>query len=135
MSIFPWKSKYSVYVESIDEQHKKLVDLLNFLSEEMSKGKAKAVLAPILDNLIDYTFYHFEEEEKYFEKIDYPNAEKHRAEHQQLIEDVLRFKTNHEAHKIGLTVELMKFLKEWLINHISGTDMDLGKLLNRSGIK
>lgn len=135
MSIFPWMDKYSVHVEQIDLQHKKLVELLNTLAEAMSKGKGNVVLNSIFSELVEYTVYHFEEEEKYFEKIEYPQADEHRNEHKELVEQALKLKADFESNKIGISIEVMRFLKKWLIDHISGTDMELGKLLNKSGIK
>ena len=135
MFIFPWMDKYSVHVDSIDVQHQKLVELLNDLTFAMSSGKGNLVLESILNELIDYTVYHFGEEEKYFSQINYPQAEGHLEEHHKLIEKVMQFKTDFEAKKAGLSIELMRFLKEWLINHINGTDKQLGFMLNKAGIK
>lgn len=135
MSIFPWKNNYSVYVEAIDEQHKKLVNILNELVDGMMNKKTQEIVQPALDQLVDYASYHFKEEEEYFDKIDYPEAEEHRKEHEQLIGNVLKFKADYENNKTGLTVELMKFLKAWLTDHICGTDKELGKLLYKNGIQ
>lgn len=135
MFIFPWMDKYSVHVESIDAQHQKLVELLNNLASAMSSGKGNLVLETTLNELIDYTVYHFGDEEIYFSRINYPQAEDHLLEHRKLIEKVSQFKLDFEAKKIGLSIELMRFLKEWLINHISGTDKQLGMMLNKAGIK
>ena len=135
MSVFPWMDKYSVHVKEIDLQHKKLVDLLNVLAEAMSNGRGNDVLNTIFNELVDYTVFHFAEEEKYFEKIEYPQADEHRNEHKELVEQALKLKADFESNKIGISIEVMQFLKKWLIDHISGTDMELGKMLNRSGIK
>lgn len=135
MFIFPWMDKYEVHIESIDKQHKKLVELLNTLATAMSSGKGNLVMESTLKELIDYTVYHFGEEEKYFIMIDYPQAEAHLLEHHELIEKVSQFKVDFEAKKVGLSIELMRFLKEWLIKHISGTDKQLGLMLNKAGIK
>jgi hemerythrin-like metal-binding protein len=135
MSIFPWMDKYSVHVESIDLQHKKLVDLLNTLAEAMSTGKGNVVLNAIFNELVDYTVYHFTEEEKYFDKIDYPQADHHLKEHKDLIEQASKLQADFESNKTGISIEVLRFLKKRLLDHISGTDRDLGKLLNKSGIK
>lgn len=134
MFVFPWLEKYSIGVEAFDEQHKKLVELLNQLASAMAEGKGKTVLEPVLNNLIKYTVFHFNEEEKYFDRFDYSGAEVHRVEHLKLIEEVKQFKTDYDAGKIGITVELMRFLKGWLINHIADTDKEFGKLLNNKNI-
>lgn len=135
MSIFPWMKKYEVNVESIDTQHKKLVELLNKLAEEMSQGKGSDVLNAIFNELADYTIYHFSDEEKYFDQINYPLSDEHKEKHRLFIEQLSGFRADFEIKKIGVSIEVMRFLKDWLIEHISKTDMGLGRMLNRSGIK
>lgn len=134
MAIFNWLEKYNINVDQIDVQHKKLVRLLNELASAMSNGEGKTVLEDILTQLIDYTIVHFKDEESYFDKIDYPQADKHRNEHKDLVEQVMQFKDNYDSGKAGLTIELMLFLKEWLIKHICDTDKEFGNALNRAGI-
>ena len=135
MILFPWLDKYNLNIETIDNQHKKLVGLLNNLATAMSEGKGNDVLESTLKELIDYSVYHFEEEEKHFSKIDYPQAEEHRKEHKELIEKVEKIQQDFEVGRLGISIELMRFLKDWLINHINDTDKQLGLLLNKAGIK
>ena len=114
MLVFPWLSEYSVGVDSIDNQHKKLVELLNTLADRMSEGKGNDVLKVIFDELVKYTVYHFDEEEKYFDRIDYPQADEHRKEHKELIEQASNLQADFESGKIGISIEVMRFLKKWL---------------------
>ncbi len=135
MQLFPWKREYSIYVNEIDQQHQNLIKILNDLASAMSKGKGKDVLGETLNELIDYTVYHFSEEEKYFDQINYPNAEEHRKEHKLFIEDVLKFKANYEEEKVVLTIELMRYLKDWVIHHINGVDKEFGRYLRDSKVR
>ncbi len=135
MIVFPWLDKYNTNVEIIDNQHRKLVGLLNNLASAMSEGKGNKVMGQTLKELIDYSVYHFEEEEKYFDQVDYPHAEIHRKEHRLFIEKMNQIKADMEVNKMGLSVELMRFLKDWLIDHINDTDQKLGGLLIKAGIK
>ena len=134
MFVFPWLDKYSVQVDKIDEQHKMLVELLNQLASAMSQGKGRMVLESVLEKLVDYTVFHFSEEEKYFDQIDYPQAGDHQKEHADLLEEVIQFKADFDAGNVRITVKLMQFLKEWLINHINGTDKQYSHHLNERGI-
>lgn len=131
MAIFIWQDRYKVKVESIDEQHQKLVEILNELASSMSKGKGREVLDRILSDLIEYTQVHFKSEEDYFDAIDYPQAAQHIKEHQDLLNQVLAFKADFDSGKLNLTIDLMLFLKEWLLKHIKETDKELGKAINR----
>ena len=64
MPLFVWEDKYKVGVKEFDEQHKKLIELINKLYDAMKQGHGKDVLKSIVNDLFEYTKYHFETEEK-----------------------------------------------------------------------
>lgn len=129
MALFSWSDDYSVKVPSIDAQHHRLVDMLNELHDGMVAGKASEHVASVLDGLIAYTAQHFSYEEELFAKYAYPEAAEHIAEHQKLVEQVVAFKTKLLAKEATITMELVKFLKNWLIGHILGSDKKYSALL------
>jgi hemerythrin len=118
MPLFQWSQEMSVNVKEIDEQHKKLVDLINLLHDSMKSGKGKDVLSRVLNDLTDYTVYHFGTEEKLFQKYGYPEYLRHKKEHDDLTKQVVEIKTRYEAGQEMITIEVMSFLKDWLNNHI-----------------
>lgn len=134
MALLSWNANYSVNVREIDDQHKNLVRLLNDLHDGMRVGKGKEILKPILDELVNYTVYHFNHEEKLFTSTGYPEIIKHKAEHTNLIQQVNRLKSDLESGKTVLTMEVMNFLKDWLNNHIVGSDKKYSSHLNSNGI-
>ena len=123
MTLFQWTDDYSVKVPSIDAQHKMLVAMLNELHDGMSRGAGAEQLSKILAGLIEYTAKHFAHEEELFAEHGYPEAEEHIAEHKRLVDQVLAFQAKFEAKQASINMELMKFLKDWLIKHILGSDM------------
>jgi len=64
--LIDWSEEYSVNIKKFDQQHKKLFDLINFLNDSLIRNEDDDILEQILSDLIDYTFVHFKEEEKYF---------------------------------------------------------------------
>lgn len=134
MAYFIWDDKYSVGVKEIDAQHKKLVDLVNELHEAMKQGKGKEMLSKVLDSLINYTASHFATEEKYMTKFNYPQYPTHKAEHEKLVKKVLSLQSDFNTGKAVLTLDIMNFLKDWLVNHIQGTDKKYGPFLNQNGL-
>jgi len=122
MALFEWSDDYSVKVPSIDQQHKKLVGMLNELHDGMMGGAGTAHLEGVLSGLIDYTAYHFAHEEELFATHGYPQAEEHTAEHKALVGQVVDYKRKFDAGEVSLNMELMMFLKDWLIKHILGSD-------------
>ena len=88
----------------------------------MVSGTAKEKMDPLLDGLIEYTATHFAHEEEYFATYQYPDAEMHTQEHKKLVKDVLDFKEKFDSGRASINMELMTFLKDWLLQHILGSD-------------
>ncbi len=134
MALFVWSDKYSVNIKEIDEQHKKLVDMLNELHDSMKAGKGKEVLGSIFTGLIQYVGTHFATEERLMSSNAYPEYAAHKAEHTKLTQKALELQKNFQEGVPVLTVELMNFLKDWLQTHILGTDKKYGPFLNSKGV-
>lgn len=122
MALITWSDKYSVQVPSIDNQHKKLADLINQLHSALAEGKAKMVLTNILNELVSYTKTHFAYEESLLHKEKYPGYITHKLQHDELTKKVISYQKDFQAGKTSISLEVMNFLKDWLINHITGTD-------------
>lgn len=122
MALFEWRDDYSVKIGSIDVQHQKLVAMLNALHDGMVAGSGTAHLGAQLQGLVAYTAEHFAYEERLFAEHGYPSAPQHIEEHQRLVAQVLEFKAKFEAGTASINMQLMKFLKDWLIKHILGSD-------------
>lgn len=122
MPLLTWKNDYSVQVEQIDEQHKRLVNLINQLYDALLEGKGKNSLAPILDELVDYTQTHFTTEEVMMKKCSYPKLEEHKTEHDTFTKTVKEFYARFQSGQAAISVELMEFLTSWLNNHILNVD-------------
>jgi len=135
MSIIQWNENLSVNVDEIDKQHQKLVGMINDLSDAMSEGKGKDVLGKITNGLIDYTVSHFQTEEKYFDLYKYPDTIKHKKEHSDFVKKVVAFKADFESGKVGLSIQVMYFLSDWLKNHIKVVDKEYGPYFNQKGLK
>lgn len=134
MDILPWKEDYSVGIKEVDMQHKKLVDFINRLFEAMSVGKGTEVLSEILNGLTEYTVKHFATEEKFMIVYAFPGYKNHKEEHKKLVGDVAHLKKEFESGNQKLTIEVVNFLKEWLVNHIMGSDKALGQHLATKGL-
>jgi len=129
-----WDDSYSVSVKQLDDEHKKLVVMINELHEAMQVGRGKEMLSTILGRMINYVGTHFSNEEKYMEKFSYPDYEVHKQEHNDFVKKTLEFQQNFNDGKMGLSIEVMFFLKEWLLNHIKGSDQQYGPFFNKKGL-
>ena len=122
MSLITWSDKYSVKNLQIDTQHKKLVSLINELHDAMRTGTAKTKLEKILNDLILYTKEHFRTEEQLMQKANYKNFPIHKNEHENLTVKVVDLQKAVKAGTANITIELMNFLRDWLVNHIEKSD-------------
>lgn len=134
MSVFAWKEKYSVNIKTIDDQHKKLVNMVNEMHEAMRQGKGKDVLGPILDGLIGYTKSHFATEERLLEQNGYSDFEAHKEKHTKMTGKVLSLQKDYHNGKCQLSFDVSKFLQDWLNKHILGTDKKYSEFLNSKGV-
>lgn len=135
MSLIQWDDSFSVNVVEIDLQHKKLVEMINELHEAMRIGEGNAVLGKVIDGLVDYAVIHFQTEEKYFDKFGYPETDIHKKEHSDFAQKVAKFKDDFAIGKVCLSFEVMKFLSNWLKDHIKGSDKKYGPFFNGHGLK
>ena len=133
--LFAWNDTYSVQIGIIDMQHKNLVGLVNELHGAMMKGHGKDKLGQILSKLIKYTEMHFGTEEKLMQSHGYPEYSAHKAEHDHLTHTVADLQRKFQANEVGLTVEVMDFLKDWLGKHIMGSDKRYAPFLNSKGVR
>lgn len=134
MPLFIWNQSFSVGIAEIDEQHKVLVNFLNNLHKEMKKGKGKDVIEKTLMEMLEYTIFHFSTEEAYFKKLGYPDAERHIASHNVMRKKVLDFKQRYKEEELRVTIEAMRFLCDWLKNHIKESDKKYAPFLKENGI-
>ncbi len=134
--LFTWGEKYRVGIEIVDDQHKKLIALINELHEAMSLGEGSEVMEETLDELVEYTYTHFSSEENLMNIYHYPDLGKHKVEHEYFAKQVSNIKHNLErGSSIAITLSTMNFLKDWLSNHILGTDMQYAPFLKEQGAK
>ena len=134
MALMEWSPALSVNVKQFDDQHKKLVKMVNDLHDAMKVGKGSEVLGKILDGLISYTTSHFADEERLMGTHAYPVIAAHKAEHEKLVKQVLELQQKFKGGQPILTNTVMIFLKEWLVKHIQGDDKKYGIYFNAKGI-
>lgn len=122
MAFVNWDEKYSVSVKLIDDEHKKWLSIINQLYDAMSQGKGTTVLDEIFVELAEYTEVHFRDEESLLEKTAYPDLEKHRGIHREMVKNVREYREKFQSGASLVSITLLTSLKDWLTNHILNTD-------------
>jgi hemerythrin len=135
MALLAWDEKYSVNHTEFDSHHKKLIELINRLHDAMKQGKGMEALKPILTELASYVVFHFSVEEQFLRSIGFPKLVAHKAQHEGFTKRVQQFQTDFRAGKITVSIELMTFLGDWLINHIMSEDKKYSLLIQPVGAR
>ncbi len=133
--LIKWNPNIAIGVEVIDTQHKKLVDLINKLYRSIRQKSGNAAVKQVLEELTDYTRTHFSFEEGLLKKCNYPELEQHQGIHAEFVARLEELRTGFQDGKALVSMELMDFLKDWLIDHIQGTDRKYVNLMKENGIK
>ena len=117
-----WTSSMDLGIGEIDRQHRMLVDYINDLHSAMSNHRSARELLEILHKLRDYTSTHFRDEEKHFVHTDYPAVKDHLQIHREFEAKVDEVERGIKEGTITLSMDLLSFLKDWLVKHIMGMD-------------
>ncbi len=124
--MFEMKDEYYLGIEAIDMEHKRLFEIAEEayqLSKDEFVPDKFDYIVKILNDLKEYTIFHFENEEAYMQSISYKMVFSHKLEHQEFIE-----KLNHldwieiEKDQDAAITGILEFLNHWLVNHILYTD-------------
>ena len=130
MDLFKWSSEFEIGLKQVDEQHHKLVDITNSLGNLLSNDSVKNdSLERVFDELVEYTQYHFSEEENMMSEfgIDQRHLHEHIAIHTNFLKDVLDFKEDFNEQNLQTSKSLFDYLMNWLVYHILGEDMSMSR--------
>ncbi|HON79691.1 MAG TPA: bacteriohemerythrin [Spirochaetota bacterium] len=134
MEMITWDDSLSVGVQQFDAEHRELIKFVNKLNQSLKIGGAQKTMEDILTGLIKYTVIHFTHEEDYMVLYEYPGYDAHRKEHEELKKKVTDFHERFTAQKAAFSLELMIFLRDWLINHIQKSDMAYKDFFQSKGV-
>jgi hemerythrin-like metal-binding protein len=133
--MFKWDEKYSVGIQSIDNQHKQIFVILDTLYNSLKIGSAEIVLDQIIPELENYTILHFQKEEFFFKRFNYAESEEHIREHEDFKRNIVKIKTEMQLGRISVSFDLMIFLKKWIDNHILVVDKKYIECFRQSGLR
>jgi hemerythrin len=133
MAYIEWNEKYSVNIGSIDEQHKKLFEMINGFYTALNEKGADDTLKTLVRGLVTYTTVHFSHEEALMKRGGYAGLPAQQAAHAAFIRKVGDVQKRHAEGKLVLSIEVTGFLKTWLTEHILGSDSKFADCLSRAG--
>lgn len=134
MAAVAWEKKFSVGIESMDDQHKVLFEIINDIYDNIGKKSNNEIIFDLLVKLRQYTVDHFTAEENHLETTGYPELDHQRKEHKVFIDKIVDLEKRYKEGKVILTFEVTSFLKSWLVQHIEISDKKYGAFLAAKGI-
>jgi hemerythrin len=129
-----WNSGFSVGIPALDEQHKRLVGMINTMIEARDASVHSEVVAEVLDEMTRYASEHFASEEALMQEHGFPCFDEHKAKHVGFRRDVARLCVDAHAWKRSVPEEILRFLKDWLVDHLLYCDMRYAEFFGRAGI-
>jgi hemerythrin len=129
-----WDDAYNTGIQQIDEEHKKLLNMINNLRSSTLCNTGEEFERRTLQELVDYTEHHFEREEQLMSEYGYPDFEGHKAQHDQMSQYVAGFIKRYDEEGKKVLPDVADHLTRWLIQHINGTDMKYAEFFKEKGV-
>ncbi|MBX0311030.1 MAG: hemerythrin family protein [Sulfurihydrogenibium sp.] len=122
------------HVKEMDNQHVKLVELLNKTYDLLKEGKRNEAVRLFKNEIIAYTEHHLSEEEKFMEEIGYPELEQHKKVHELFRKEIHNLAPHVENGDPKAFKQALSLAWGWLYNHIAKTDKKYGIYAKEKGL-
>ena len=132
MALIKWRDSYSVGIDQFDNEHRKLVDLINRMFVIVRDKDDISAVSDAVARLIDYTEFHFSSEEAAMKEADFPGFKKHKQLHDQLTQEISVFQQKILSEESDVGPEFYRFLRDWLLDHIMEEDKQYGEHITAS---
>jgi hemerythrin len=136
MPLIIWNEDFSVGIKEIDQQHQKMIEILNNIYKMVSADNyGDQEIKGVLKELVDYADYHFQTEEKYFKQFEYDKTVEHTQMHDDYRKRVEEVKKQYESEQRNeVLADLSVFLNGWWIWHINNTDKEYTQWFHDHGL-
>ena len=132
MAFLNWEAKYEFGIPEMDKQHKKWLEILNKFYDQVSSGDIKEKMGTMVDEALQYTKFHFSEEEKFMEKMKFPHIKEQQKMHKEIVATLEKFKADLNSKKLITSTALTNELKNWFKMHILVEDMKYANHFKKS---
>ncbi len=127
--VFVWSARYETGLAEVDEQHRRLVDIINHVDRLLRAGSPITVLEPVLVELCEYASYHFSTEERLMGELrcEPGHVERHKRAHASFMNQVATMRSQAAANPTEFIPTLLRFLSTWLVHHILTIDQSFAR--------
>ena len=133
MESFCWNSNFETGLQDVDDQHRRLVDIINTFGSHLAENDiAEEHVESLLKELIDYAQFHFEDEEELMADsgLDSRHCEFHIVEHNTFLDDVLLFRNHRRKGDAEDARSILEYLIHWLAYHILVMDKNMARQMS-----
>lgn len=134
VQLVEWSEKFSLNISTIDNQHKRLVSLINEIHDLVLRKEFQNHFNRVIDDLKRYTEYHFKYEEALLAEHQYPGYEDHKHQHEEFIKIVNALSQTAQTRNGIFGSDILIVLKDWLMQHILIEDRAYADFLKSKGM-
>ena len=131
MNLMAWSDHFVSGIDSVDNQHKALVEMINAAAPHLASGgeDSQREVGPLLDKLVSYAASHFKYEEDLMKDVHVLPAyfEQHAQTHQTFVEEVIQMRAQYDKGESLSGNDLLHFLTSWLTFHILSEDKHMAR--------
>ncbi|MDR1288284.1 MAG: bacteriohemerythrin [Treponema sp.] len=118
-----WDDRYLTGVEQLDDQHRELVRMVGeVFPEGADNEETRSFFRRNIFRLVQYVKYHFGEEERFMEKINYPDLAVHAKQHEKFVGELLELAKRTEEDKFFSPAAATRYLVDNILTHIAHVD-------------
>ena len=132
METISWDESFSVGVREFDEQHRRIIEIINLLILDSAGDVRGEAISETLTRLTKYTQEHFRAEEEFLAEHGYPDLAVQRDEHIAFRKRVVVFCLDTMVQRPEVPEDLLLYIKDWWVKHIQMEDMQYRAFLQKT---
>jgi len=129
-----WEKKYLIGINEIDEQHEKLIDLINEFYWTFKQGRSREDINIFFKKTKDFIKIHLELEEYYFEKFNFEFKDEHKIQHDFFRNETKKLEEKFYSGEYTVSYEFMSLLRKWFLDHIQTSDRKYIECFKANGL-
>jgi hemerythrin len=124
IEVISWDEKYAIGIALIDNQHKELFSLTNELFNACRGGDTalRDKFKETMGRMVEYVRFHFGAEQELLQRVNYPEYQEHKKQHDALIRDILEAVKGYNEGRKFVPNQFVRTLRDWILSHIALSD-------------
>ena len=120
--LIKWVPEFEIGHKKIDSEHERLVEIINDFYDAFASSQEHEKIGKVINELVNYTIFHFTAEEELFKNSSYPDVENHMKKHVAFVDKLKDYHKEVNSGNMTTSYDMVTFLRDWLIVHIKDTD-------------